>query len=257
MHTTGHIEALTREGSALLTAAEEAGWDAEVPSCPAWRIRDLVLHTGCVHRWASDYVAEGHAEARPIGSASMPDGEVAGWFRSGYRTLVERLEAADDTLACWSFLEGSPSPRAFWARRQAHETAVHRVDAELAAGRTPGPVAPEFATDGIDELLTGFHTRPFSPVRSDTPRTLLVSTTDAPSAHWTLHLSSAAPRVERRETGAYDCRMRGPAAHLYLALWNRLPLDGVASVDGDTSVAALWQEASAIRQRTKRHAPTG
>lgn len=33
---------------------------------------------------------------------------------------------------CWTFLD-APSPLAFWARRQAHETAIHRADAQLAA----------------------------------------------------------------------------------------------------------------------------
>src|SRR5262249_60086760 len=60
----------------------------------------------------------------------------------------------------WTFLE-APSPVAFWARRQAHETAIHRVDADQAAagaGKAGGgaPFTPRFAADGIDELIMGF-----------------------------------------------------------------------------------------------------
>ena len=53
--------------------------------------------------------------------------------RQGCADLVAALAAAPDDLECWTFLP-APSPRAMWARRQAHETAIHRVDAELAAG---------------------------------------------------------------------------------------------------------------------------
>jgi hypothetical protein len=63
---------------------------------------------------------------------------------------------------------------------------------------------------------------------------------------WTVRLSAdAAPRTVRDADGAADCEMAGTAQDLYLALWNRLPLDAVA-VTGDTSLAALWRETSAI-----------
>ena len=45
------------------------------------------------------------------------------------------------TCECWTFLP-APSPRAMWARRQAHETAIHRVDAQLAAGLPVSPWSP-------------------------------------------------------------------------------------------------------------------
>jgi hypothetical protein len=47
-----------------------------------------------------------------------------------------------------------------WARRQAHEAAVHRVDAQRAAGAArPGGVDAGFAADGLDELLLGLFGR--------------------------------------------------------------------------------------------------
>ncbi|MEV4070236.1 maleylpyruvate isomerase N-terminal domain-containing protein [Nonomuraea fuscirosea] len=44
----------------------------------------------------------------------------------------------------------------FWARRMALETAVHRVDAELAAGEPIMPIPADLAVDGIDEILVTF-----------------------------------------------------------------------------------------------------
>ena len=60
-------------------------------------------------------------------------------------------------------VHAGPSPLAFWARRQAHETAVHRYDAQSAApGGPPAPAGafdPAFAADGVDELIMGFAAR--------------------------------------------------------------------------------------------------
>lgn len=246
MDTAAHIDTLEREGAALLASAERAGWDAEVPSCPGWRVRDLVLHTGNVHRWAGGFVAEGRTEPAPIGAETVPDESVAAWFLDGHGRLADCLRSAGDDLECWSFLTGSPGARAFWARRQAHETTVHRVDAELAAGAELGPVTTGFATDGIDELLAGFHTRRFSRVRSEEPRVLRVSATDAADGDWTVRISADPPRVERAAGEAWDCRLSGPAATLYLALWNRIPYGDGVVIDGDASVATQWQEQSAI-----------
>jgi uncharacterized protein (TIGR03083 family) len=246
METAAYIDTLDSEGAALLAAAERAGPDAEVPTCPGWRVRDLVLHTGNVHRWAGGYVTGARTEPHPIDEESVADGALAEWFRAGHRRLTGCLREADDDMECWSFLTGSASSRAFWARRQAHETSIHRVDAELAAGAELSPVTAEFAADGIDELLTGFHTRRGSRVRCERPLTLRVTASDVPGGAWTVRMSELPPAVERGPAGQADCGLSGPAAALYLALWNRLPYSDGVLIEGDASVATLWQEKSAI-----------
>ncbi|MFJ5304767.1 maleylpyruvate isomerase family mycothiol-dependent enzyme [Streptomyces sp. NPDC088350] len=243
MDTDAFVRILDREGGLLASAAEEAGVDAEVPTCPEWRVRDLVRHTGMVHRWATAFVAEGYTAYRPDGG--LPDLDGAGlvaWFREGHRSLVDTLAAAPSDVVCWQFF-AAPSPLAFWARRQAHETTVHRVDAESARGGTVGEIAPDFAADGIDELLRGFHGRSRSRVRSEKPRVLRVRATDTDDAVWTVRLSQEPPAAERDGSGDVDCELAGPAGQLYLALWNRAPFP---SVSGDASVAALWRERSAV-----------
>src|ERR1700752_1604641 len=55
----GYIGALRGEGELLAAAAERAGMGAPVPSCPGWAVRDLLKHTGYVHRWATGIVAGG------------------------------------------------------------------------------------------------------------------------------------------------------------------------------------------------------
>ncbi len=244
METAEFVRVLDREGRLLATAAEEAGIDAKVPTCPEWQVRDLLRHTGLVHRWAAAFVAEGHTSYHPAddGLPDLDGAELVAWFREGHRFLVDTLSSAAPDVRCWHFLP-APSPLAFWARRQAHETTVHRIDAESARGGAPTGIGTDFAVDGIDELLRGFHARPKSRVRSEEPRILRVRATDADDAVWTVRLSAEPPATERDDTGEADCEVTGPAAQLYLSLWNRRPYPDVT---GDTSVAALWRERSAV-----------
>ncbi|MFF4521082.1 maleylpyruvate isomerase family mycothiol-dependent enzyme [Streptomyces bluensis] len=248
MEIAEHIETLDREGRLLVAAAESAGTGARVPTCPDWQVRDLLRHTGMVHRWAGAFVAEGHTSYHPAeGEPDLDGAELLGWFREGHARLVDTLAAAPPDVACWSFLP-APSPLAFWARRQAHETTIHRADAESARDGTAdavGAIAPGFAVDGIDELLLAFHAREKSHVRTDRPRVLRVRATDAGTV-WTVRLSSGPPVSERGETADADCEVAGPAARLYLSLWNRQPFP---SVTGDESPAALWREKSAVTWR--------
>src|SRR6516162_7385521 len=96
----GYIAALGREGDLLAAAAERAGMGAAVPSCPGWAVRDLLKHTGYVHRWATGIVAQGLA--RPAAGASEEeilaqgpgDAELPGWFREGHAALVRTLTKA-------------------------------------------------------------------------------------------------------------------------------------------------------------------
>jgi len=129
-----------------------------------------------------------------------------------------------------------------WSRRQAHETAVHRVDAELAAGRAVGPFAPAFAADGVDELVSCFVTRRSSSLRSETPASLAVRCTDADAA-WLLRIDAdrvtteAAPDADALDVA--DCSVHGAAGDLYLALWNRAGPEALA-VEGDRGVLGLF-----------------
>ncbi|MER7481154.1 maleylpyruvate isomerase family mycothiol-dependent enzyme [Streptomyces sp. NPDC126510] len=242
METAEFLQALETEGRLLAAAAEEAGTDAKVPTCPEWQVRDLLRHTGAVHRWAAAVVAERLTEPRPPAEPTDLDGgELVAWYRAGHRDLVDTLAGASPDVECFAFLP-APSPLAFWARRQAHETAVHRVDAESARGGAPAPVAPEFATDGIDELLLGFHGRSRSRVRTPRPRVLRIRAEDT-GAVWTVRLSPEPPMTTRDASGEAECELSAGAEQLYLALWNRAPLPTAA---GDQALASLWRETSAI-----------
>jgi len=247
-HVPGYIVALGREGELLAAAAERAGMGAAVPSCPAWAVRDLLKHTSYVHRWATGIVAEGLP--RPTGGASEEeilaqgpgDADLPGWFREGHAALVRALSEAPPDLDCWAFL-AAPSPLAFWARRQAHETAIHRVDAEQAAGRASASAfEPAFAADGVDELMMGFLARSIR--QGSWPGLdagLAIHAADGPAGRtdWLVTGGAGEPGVSRG-TGEAGCDATGPARDLYLTLWNRRPPDGL-QVAGEPGILTAFR----------------
>lgn len=242
----GYVGALRRRGELLASAAQRAGLATAVPSCPGWAVRDLLRHTGYVHRWATGFVAEGltrpgGASEEEILSQGPADAQLPGWFREGHTALVRALGAAPPDLECWAFL-AAPSPLAFWARRQAHETAIHRVDAEQAGGREiASAFEPAFAADGVDELIMGFLARNIR--RGSWPGldgSLAIHVADgrAGAADWLVNGGSAEPGVARGN-GPADCDVTGHGRDLYLTLWNRRPPDGL-QVTGDTGILAAF-----------------
>ncbi|WP_299541583.1 maleylpyruvate isomerase family mycothiol-dependent enzyme [uncultured Streptomyces sp.] len=248
MLITERIDRLQYEGRLLGAAAARAGTAAPVPTCPGWTVRDLVRHTTTVHRWATAFVVEGHRTFVPAAAEPDLDGEeLLAHFHEGHTALVAALRDAPDGLECWTFMP-APSPRDFWARRQLHETMVHRVDAESACDGPVSPVEAAHAVDGIDELLRAFHAREKSRVRTPSRRVLRVRATDTDAA-WTVRLSPAAPVASRddgyEQPSPADCELTGTAAALCLTLWNRLPLTAVR-VTGDPALARLWRENSAV-----------
>src|SRR2546427_3415886 len=245
MELADHIEALRREGDLLATAAESTELDTPIPTCPDWRMRDLVRHIGDVHRWARAHVAEGRL--RPIGRSDLPevtgplpsDVDLVDWFREGHARLVRTLETADPETQCWTFLP-APSPVAFWARRQAHETGMHRADSQSPgglAGMTPFP--PRFAVDGVDEMLFGFLSGPTEELRADPLRTLHLHATDT-EGEWLVRLDEDVD--VRQEHAPADCSVRATASDLDLLLWNRRTSEGL-DVGGDASVLSFWRQA--------------
>jgi len=251
MEISDHIGALAAQGPMLTDAAHRAGPDAPVPSCPGWTVRDLLAHTGAVHRWARAQLRAGAGDEpltpeRRRGEFPAPaDPDLTGWYLDGHRALVEALthyagHAPD--LEAFTFLPGAPSALAFWARRQAHEAAVHRVDAELAAGGPATPLPPDFAADGVDELLNGFFARP-GRFTTPVPRSIALQATDARCAH-RVELTPDGARTAPG-AGPADLRLTAPAHDLYLVLWNRAD-PRPAWIDGDAGALQAWREAARV-----------
>jgi uncharacterized protein (TIGR03083 family) len=247
MEIAEHIAVLREQGLLLADAAAVHTLDSLVPTAPQWSLGDLIRHMGEVHRWAAAHVARRltsplAAELEPELTRDWPqdDDALLGWYADGHEALVNTLQTADPDLDCWAFLP-APSPLAFWARRQAHETAIHRADAESVSGPMT-PVSPEFAADGVDELLKGFFRRP-GRFRGEVARSMVLEAPDAGRV-WRVELGPEGV-VTGDGAGEADCRVRGTANDIYLLLWNRRGAAGL-DVTGDPSPLAAWRDGATV-----------
>ena len=242
------IEDLRSEGELFASAVAQVSPDDRVPSCPDWCVRDLVRHTGGVHRWATRHVAEARTE--PIDEdldtlvgAWPDDGSLATWLRAGVEGLADALAAAPADLQAFAFLP-APSPREFWARRQLHETTIHRVDAEQ-AGSTRPEVFPDLAADGIEEVLFGFAARP-GKLHDEVRSQLVLRTTDTGDV-WTIEVGPDGGGASRGGIDAPDGDIFSRASDLYLLLWNRCTVRDMLTVEGDVRVAEDWPQRMRVR----------
>jgi MDMPI C-terminal domain./Mycothiol maleylpyruvate isomerase N-terminal domain. len=188
--------------------------------------------------------------SRPTATSSDSSGggpRTPGWWR-GSRTATEPSWRRSRRLrrsGTWTFLE-APTPLAFWARRQAHETAIHRVDAERAGGDVTG-FPSGFAVDGIDELLLRFANRTGRPLPTvETTRSMVVRAKDEPRS-WRVTFASSGFQIEADPIDDdAELLVTGDASELYVLLWNRRDAAG-SEMDGETDLLDLWRETVQIR----------
>jgi uncharacterized protein (TIGR03083 family) len=237
-----HLTALASEGAALGDAAD-GRLDRPVATCPDWDMAQLVTHVGMVHTWVRAVVAAGGERVTQGDLPAPPDdkAELIGWYRGGLGALVEALQVDPDTPA-WTFSRTAPDTVGWWRRRQALETALHRWDAQAAAGQDPAPIAAQLALDGIEELLSEFAPGLLEGRdRGELAGSFHVHATDA-SGEWWLDFD-APDQPPKREHAKADTAVRGPASGLYLWLWNRqTPEEAGLEVFGRREVADAWRE---------------
>jgi uncharacterized protein (TIGR03083 family) len=147
---------LVRADAARITAlAAEGAPDLQTPSCPRWSLDRLVGHLGGIHRWAAAIVSRLPLERIELSEeeAGKPRewAATADWFAEGAAALIDALSAADPDAPCYAW--GRDQHVRFWLRRMLHETAIHRIDAELAVHGAPGELETAVAVDNIDEFL--------------------------------------------------------------------------------------------------------
>jgi uncharacterized protein (TIGR03083 family) len=235
------IEAVVEEGERFgvlaRQLAESGQLDASVPWVPEWRARDLVGHLGTVHRWATGIVRAGTTERPPPASDRPPsDNGLVDWYAAGLEGLVTALRTTPPNTPAWHMSPTAEKVAGSWARRQAHELIVHRMDLEATAGVPHAPVDPVLAEDGVDELLTivvprWAHTEPLTSADSTTA----VTATDT-GRTWSVRLDHGAVTVGPDRSGTEDAHVSGTATQLLLRLWGR-PAD--VRVDGDPAAEAM------------------
>ncbi|HUS41509.1 MAG TPA: maleylpyruvate isomerase family mycothiol-dependent enzyme [Ilumatobacteraceae bacterium] len=257
MNVSDYIGFVASEGELFASAAEQGDLNVEIVPCPGWDMRALVRHLGMIHLWAAANVAFPESDWLDVSelpdlvrywpelagdSGKYPDdAELVDWYRTTLANLIEVLTSAPSDVAAFTFLP-APSPLAMWARRQASEIAIHRVDAERARGIT-SHFDPAFATDMLDELLSGFAPRPRT-IDIERPQVVHVHAADT-DEHWYVTIGPERSETSRCGDEA-DLTLTAMAADLYVLLWNRTPVSNV-SMTGTTDLIDLWNSNFRVR----------
>ncbi|MGI8662217.1 MAG: maleylpyruvate isomerase family mycothiol-dependent enzyme [Acidimicrobiales bacterium] len=230
MEPSAHL-AQFRSDAAALAAACRLGTQAPVPSCPGWDVADLVEHLGRIHRWVLRSLAAESTERVPyiLDDDPAPGNDVAGWYEARAAELLDRFATVGPHSTVATFV--GPQPAAWWMRRQAHETAVHRWDAQRAHS-VAVPIEAELASDGIDEFLTTFLPR-FQGRLGDVAGTVHIHCTDV-DGEWFLRFDDEKPSIERIHAKG-DVAARGGASELLLMTWGRVPTSAM-DVIGDRAL---------------------
>ncbi len=234
-----YLSVIRADADAIVAAARRGPLDAPVAACPGWDVARLVGHVARVHRWAT---AVADARQPPDGGGEKPPtgDTVIDYFEAGVGPLLDALGQLDPAESCWNFTS-SAQLGAFWPRRQAMETAVHRFDAEVAVG-DPRQIEATVASDGIDELLAVL-----APSRLtgrdgiDIGGSVHVHVTDPDVAgEWTLRTDDGLYTLSTGHSRG-DVAAKGPASALLLMLWRRIdPTADGLEIFGDAEVLSRW-----------------
>jgi uncharacterized protein (TIGR03083 family) len=238
MQHAEYVDAFRREGAAFVDAARAAGVDAPVTSCGDWNVGDLCAHVGRLHRWAGSIV-----ETRPADPTEHwkrlvpPTGDaLIDYVDAGYLAFADTLAAASPSDEAWSWTPYRTVQ--FWSRRQTHELAVHRWDAQLAAG-APQPIDRALAVDGIQELFDILPYRPGGAPAGGRGESMHLHCTDG-DGEWLVRLEPDGVSVVN-EHAKGDAAARGTASDLLLLMWGRVRPDQV-EVFGDASLFERWSD---------------
>lgn len=245
------LSAIAAHAGAFADLVDGADLSAVVPSCPEWRLADLVWHVTEVHDfWGHviDHRPEPPADyTEPIRPA--PEALVAS-LRDATACLVAALDGADPADPAWSWCDDHTV--AFTLRRQTHEALIHRLDAAQAVGADL-QIDDALAVDGVDELVDVFLTAPASWAVFE-PGGVSLDLVDG-ERRWALEIGRASgtpPRrtepvdlpALRRRTGApatTHAELHGEVAALLRFGWGRAPLDELG-LEGDRAAVDGWLE---------------
>jgi uncharacterized protein (TIGR03083 family) len=234
-----YLAHLSRDGRRIADLAR-GDLTATVPTCPGWTLKDLVEHTGMVHRWQTEAARHDHGtfpDASKFELAPVEGESWADWFQAGIDSAIATMSKVEPGQPRWTWAKpGGGDTTDWYFRRIAQETLVHRIDAELAAGDVTD-VDAAFAADGIAEMFEVFVPLASGRAINGDGRTIHLHATDVES-EWLLRLQQ--DRVDAEPShGKGDAALRGMARDLLLMSWGREPLGDVEHFGRDDVIATF------------------
>jgi uncharacterized protein (TIGR03083 family) len=229
---TTYVEHVRQDGRRLADAAN-GSYAMAVPSCPGWTVSDLVSHVAEVYEHKIACTELGRAPD-PWPPAWPADRDPVEWLGDAHERLLEMFERSGPTTPSATWWPPDQTV-GFWARRMAHETAVHRIDGELAVG-TPTPVDAELAVDGVDEILVIMLAGDWSDEPDEAARGQRVAISTA-ARTWGVTLERESVTIAE-DGGDADATLGGDPSDVLLWLWGRSPDERVTR-SGDEDALRL------------------
>lgn len=156
------IDALTAirdEADRLAAALAAADPEQRVPTCPDWNAADLLWHATEVPEFWSAVLAQGVTTdegATEIEESATPRPDDLEELRqrraAAVDGLLEQLGAHSDQEPAWFWFSARQDVGVI-RRMQLHEVTIHRVDAELTAGRPVTAIREDIAHAGLEHVL--------------------------------------------------------------------------------------------------------
>jgi uncharacterized protein (TIGR03083 family) len=151
MDSSRYLECLSADYGDLRDAAAAVELTAPVPSCPGWTVADLVYHVAEVYLHKVTLMRTGEQPEQWPPPGLKAEAPLAALGRA-YGALRSEFRARGPGQPALTWYEPDQTV-AFWIRRMAQETVIHRIDAELAARLPVTTVPADLAVDGADEVL--------------------------------------------------------------------------------------------------------
>jgi hypothetical protein len=154
MDDSRFLDCLSSDYGDLKAAALSAEPTVPVPCCPGWTMADLVYHVAEVYLHKATIMRTGEWP-EPWPPPRLRETPPVLVLIRAYEELMKEFgeHAPADPVPTWYDPDQTV---AFWIRRMAQETVIHRIDAEQAARKSVTPVPDDLAVDGVDEVLKRF-----------------------------------------------------------------------------------------------------
>ena len=244
------IDDEARRFAEVLAAADPR---ARVPTCPDWTAADLLWHLTEVHLFWGAILADGvqaveQVEAADAGKPDRPAtiAETLPLRERATAELIDQLSRLDDDEPRWSWWSADQTV-GFTRRMQTYEATMHRVDAELTACQSVGPIAPEVAAGSIDhcvDVMWGW----LEPWATYEPQTVMELVADDLDQRWLVEVGHwfgtepesgrtwDFPRAVRATGGNPAVRVTAPVVDLARWAWVR---GGTAEITGEPEARAV------------------
>lgn len=240
------LDVLGAEGELLASSATGAQPDLDVPGCPGLTLGETVSHVGSSYRMLLSWLRSGD---RPTEWRRGPEpGQPAeDYLRAGLAELVAELAAHDPAEPCPTWWPAQQN-YGFWRRRMAHETTVHRVDVQGAAGEPVDVIADDVALDGVDEILSLWFTHRLAVLGVSGTRYGQVTVLTGGRA-WVARVTPSGTSVRRAVPedvagsvagGVAGASVTADPMPMYLWLWGRRSIQAVREAGDHDEVAQLW-----------------